>query len=152
MQKLNAPISLADLSAAGVRLRPYEAVTIVRELLALVARGEVAGVPSAHVIRLSSAGAVSVEGPVAAGGRPVMRAAQLLDALLPGAEAGNQFRVPGGLKLVVARALGTLDLPPFATLDAFAEALQRFGATDTVSAIANLVISWSEFVAARVPD
>lgn len=152
MQKPNAPISLADLSAAGVRLRPYEAVTIVRELLALVARGEVAGVPSAHVIRLSSAGVVSVEGPVAAGGRPVMRAAQLLDALLPGPEAGNQFRVPGGLKLVVARALGTLDLPPFATLDAFAEALQRFGATDTVSAIANLVISWSEFVAARVPD
>jgi hypothetical protein len=152
MQRPNTPISLADLSAAGVRLRPYEAVTIVRELLVLVARGEVAGVPSAHVIRLSSNGEVSVEGPVAAGGRPVMRAAQLLDALLPGPEAGNQFRVPGGLKIVVARALGTLDLPPFATLDDFAEALQRFAATDRAAAVANLVISWSEFVAARVPE
>ena len=130
MHRPNAPISLADLSAAGVRLRPYEAVTIVRELLLQVASGDVAGVPSAHVIRLSSAGVVSVEGPVAAGGRPVMRAAQLLDSLLPGPDAGNQFRVPGGLKLVVARALGTLDLPPFPTLDAFAEALGRFAATD----------------------
>jgi hypothetical protein len=152
MHRHNAPISLADLSAAGVRLRPYEAVTIVRELLRLVARGEVAGVPSAHVIRLSGAGVVSVEGPVAAGGRPVMRAAQLLDSLLPGADAGNQFRVPGGLKLIVARALGTLDLPPFPTLDDFAEALGRFAATDPASAVANLVVSWSEFVAARVPD
>ena len=152
MHKPNAPISLADLSAAGVRLRPYEAVTIVRELLRLVARGEVAGVPSAHVIRLSGSGVVSVEGPVAAGGRPVMRAAQLLDSLLPGADAGNQFRVPGGLKLIVARALGTLDLPAFPTLDDFAEALARFSATDPAAAVANLVVSWSEFVAARVPD
>jgi hypothetical protein len=152
MHRPNAPISLADLSAAGVRLRPYEAVTIVRELLRLVARGEVAGVPSAHVIRLSGAGVLSVEGPVAAGGRPVMRAAQLLDSLLPGADAGNQFRVPGGLKLTVARALGTLDLPPFPTLDDFAEALGRFAATDPAAAVANLVVSWSEFVAARAPD
>jgi hypothetical protein len=152
MHKPNAPISLADLSAAGVRLRPYEAVTIVRELLRLVARGEVAGVPSAHVIRLSAAGVVSVEGPVAAGGRPVMRAAQLLDSLLPGADAGNQFRVPGGLKLIVARALGTLDLPPFSALDDFGEALARFSATDPASTVANLVVSWSELVAARVPE
>ena len=31
--------------------------------------------------------------------------------------------VPGGLKLVGARALGTLDLPPFPSLDSFAEGL-----------------------------
>src|SRR5690349_21776475 len=101
MHRPNAPVSLADLSAAGVRLRPYEAVTIVRELLLLAARGDLAGIPSAHVIRLSGAGVVSVEGPVGAGGRPVTRAAQLLESLLPGPDGGSQFRIPGGLKLVL---------------------------------------------------
>ncbi len=154
MHRPNAPISLADLAAAKIQLRPYEAVTIVRELLSLVARGDVAGVPSAHVIRLSSAGVVSVEGPVAAGGRPVLRAAQLLDSLLPASapDAATQFRVPGGLKLVVARALGTLDLPPFPSLESFEEALARFGATDPRAAISNLVNAWADVVAARAPQ
>ncbi len=146
MSRPNVPISLPDLSEAGLKLRPYEAVTIVRELILQVARGAVAGVPSAHVIRLSPSGAISVEGPVAAGGRPVVRAAQLLDALLPAADQGNQFRVPGGLKLVLARALGVLDLPPFASLEAFAEALSRFAATDPAAAVTNLVVTWSELV------
>src|SRR5262245_29317798 len=144
MHRPNAPISLADLSAAGVQLRPFEAVTIVRELLLLVARGDLAGVPSAHVIRLSSAGVVSVEGPVAAGGRNVVRAAQLLEALLPVSDSGKDFRVPGGLKLVIARALKTLDLPSFPSLDSFADALGRFAATDPAAAIANIVASWSD--------
>ena len=150
MHRPNAPIALADLSAAGVRLRPFEAVTIVRELLLLVARGDVAGVPSAHVIRLSSAGVVSVEGPVAAGGRNVVRAAQLLDALLPVSDLGKDFKVPGGLKLVIARALGTLDLPSFPSLDSFADALGRFAATDPAAAISNIVTSWSD-VAGTLP-
>lgn len=127
-------------------MRPFEAVTIVRELLLLVARGDVAGVPSAHVIRLSSAGAVSVEGPVAAGGRNVIRAGQLLEALLPASDSGKDFRVPGGLKLVLARALGTLDLPSFPSLDSFADALARFAATDPAAAIAAIVTSWSDRV------
>jgi Tol biopolymer transport system component len=157
MHRPNAPASLADLAAAEIRLRPYEAVTIVRELLSLVARGDVAGVPSAHVIRLSSAGVVSVEGPVAAGGRPVFRAAQLLDSLLLASDAATQsevttqFRVPGALKLIVARALGTLDLPPFPSVESFGEALARFGATDPPAAISNLVNSWADASAARAP-
>ena len=149
MPRPNGPVSLADLAAAGVRLRPYEAVTIVRELAHQVVRGEIAGVPSAHVVRLSSTGSISIEGPVGAGGRPVVQAAQLLDSILPGAEAASQFRVPGGLKLVVARALGTLDLPPYASLEAFIESLDRFAATDATAAIANLVLSCAESVAAR---
>jgi hypothetical protein len=152
MHRPNAPISLADLAAAGVRLRPYEAVTLVRELILKVARGEVAGVPSSHVIRLSASGALSIEGPVAAGGRSVVRAAQLLDSLLPSADAGNQFRIPGGLKLIVARALGTLDVPAFASLEAFADALSRFSATDPAALVTNLVVTWSEFVASRAPE
>ena len=152
MPRPNAPVSLADLGAAGVRLRPYEAVTIVRELALQVVRGEIAGVPSAHVVRLSSTGSVSIEGPVAAGGRPVVRAAQLLDALLPPADAGSDFRVPGALKLVTARALGTIDLPPFGSLEAMVEALERCAATDPAAAIAGLVASCVEAAGVRSPD
>ena len=149
MPRPNATVSLADLSVAGVRLRPYEAVTIVRALVVQLARGDIAGLPSAHVIRLSSSGNVTIEGPVGAGGHSVARAAQLLDSLLPAGDSETQFRVPGGLKLVVARALGTIDLPPFAGLDAFAEALARFGATDVSATIGGLVSAWEQAAAAR---
>jgi hypothetical protein len=118
-------------------------VTIVRDLALQVSRGELAGVPSAHVVRLTSSGTVTVEGPVPAGGHSVARAAQLLDSLLPPRDAGTHFRVPGGLRLVIARALGQLDLPPFPSLESLAEALERFGAADPVATISNLVISWA---------
>jgi hypothetical protein len=147
MHRLNAAVSLTDLSAAGVRLRPFEAVTLVHELVRRVARGEVAGVPSAHVIRLSPERGLSVEGPVDAGGRSVAHAAQLLESLLPSNEEGADARVPGALKLVLARALGTLDLPPFQSLDAFGEALARFGSADPASVIAGLVARGAEDVA-----
>ncbi len=127
----------------------YEAVTIVREVALQVVRGQIAGVPSAHVVRLSPNGSVSIEGPVAAGGRPVVRLAQLLDSLLPDRDAGSEFRVPGGLKLVVARALGTLDLPPYGSLEAFVESLDRFAATDPAPAIAAVVVSSVEAAAVR---
>jgi hypothetical protein len=123
-------------------------VTITREVALQVVRGQIAGVPSPHVIRLSSNGSVSVEGPVA-GGRPVIRVAQLLDTLLPHDVVGSEFRVPGGLKLVVARALGTLDVPPFGSLEAFVESLERFAATDPVAAITNLVAATVEAAAVR---
>lgn len=151
MSRTDAPVSLADLAAAGIRLRPFEAVTIVRELARQVARDLAPGVPSAHVIRLAPSGAVFIEGPVAAGGRSVARAAQLLETLLPGFDAPPEFRAPGALRLVIARALGTVDLPPYPTLDAFAEALMRFGAPDVAAVVRQLVSSWAESVAAEQP-
>ena len=151
MTRPDAAVSLADLAAAGVRLRPLEIVTIVRELAAQVAAGEAPGVPSAHVIRLSPSGAIFIEGPVAASGRPVARAAQLLDSLLPGFDAAPEFRAPGALRLVVARALGTLDLPAYATLETFSDALARFGAPEAAPIVRQLVASWAECVAAEQP-
>jgi Tol biopolymer transport system component len=53
------------------------------------------------------------------------------------------------LKLVVARALGTLDLPPFPSLESFADALARFAATDCAATVTNLVVTWTELAAAR---
>ena len=132
-------ISLADLAGAGIRLFPFEAVTIAREVLLQVTRGDVPGVPSAHVIRLARAGAISVEGPVAAGGRAVSRAAQLLDALLPPKDAGAEFKVPGALRLCIFRGLGMLDVPPYPSLDSFADALARFAAPDPANVIRTIV-------------
>jgi hypothetical protein len=153
MEKCPPPVSLADLSAAGIRLGASEVVTIVRELVLQVTRGEVAGVPSAHVIRLSAAGTVLVEGPVGAGGPSVARAAQLLESLLPPLDGDEHTRVPGGVRLVVARALRGIDLPPFTSLEAFAEALNRFASTDPAETIANLATAWADQVSTRVaPD
>ena len=129
--------SFADLSAAGISLRPVEAVTLVRELALRVERGELRGVPSAHVIRLSASGMVSVGGPMAADSRSVARAAHLLDTLLPPIDA--PARVPGALRLVLARALGTLDLPPYPSLDSFAQALSRFASDDPEGTVRALV-------------
>ena len=145
-------VSLADLAASGVRLRPEEAATIVRELLQQVSRDELPGVPSAHVIRLDSKGDVTVEGPVAAGGRGVSRGAQLLESLLPGFDAAPEWRVPGALRLVLARAIGTLDLPPYPSLESFAEALARFAAPDTRVVVKDLVAGWEAAVAAQAAD
>jgi Helix-turn-helix domain/WD40-like Beta Propeller Repeat len=132
-------ISLADLSTVGVRLRATDAVTIVRELLLQVSRGELPGVPSAHVIRLTGGGAIVIEGPVAAGGGVVSRGAQLLDSLLPPFDATGELKVPGALRLVVARALGTLDLPAYTSLEEFGAALDRFAEADARLAVRRLV-------------
>ncbi len=136
-------ISLADLSAVGILLRPIDAVTIVRELTVQLAAGELPGVPSPHVIRLASTGAVSIEGPVAAGSRPVARVAQLLESLLPTSDGRGDDPVPPDLRRVIARALGSSNLPPWPSLDSFAEALSRFSAADRGEAIADLVASWA---------
>jgi hypothetical protein len=135
-------ISLADLSAAGVRLHPAEAATLVRELAFQVGRGEIGGVPSGESLRLSPAGSLSIEGPVT-GGPTVARAARLLESLLPGFDAAPEFRVPGALRLVVARALGTLDVPPYPSIESFGDALGRFAASDPAEVIRDLIASYS---------
>jgi hypothetical protein len=132
-----------------VRLRPIEAATIVREVALQVARGDVAGMPSPHVIRIAASGAVSIEGPVGAGGHLVSRAAQLLDSLLPPFDSAPEYRAPGALRLVTARALGTLDLPAYPSLESFAAALTRFAAPDSVALLRDLATTWSEAIATQ---
>jgi hypothetical protein len=137
-----ASVSLADLSAAGLRLRPTEAVTIVRSLALQVARGELPGMPSPHVIRLLPSGTITVEGPVASG-RPVPRAAQLLAGLLP--ESTRNGVEPTPLRRVIARA----QMPGgdgYASLDELAAALATFAAHDPVAAISDLTARWAEAV------
>jgi hypothetical protein len=151
MSTHEAHFSLADLTAAGVTTTYVEAVTIVRDVVLRASRGDLPGVPSAHVIRVSGSGLVSVEGPVAADDQAVRRAAHLLEAMLPGFDAPADLRVPGALRLVVARALGTLDLPPYKTLEELADALSRFASPDLQATVRHLMDRRAASVLAQVP-
>jgi hypothetical protein len=132
-------IALAELAAG--RLGTVEAVTIVREIANRIVEGSLPGVPSPQVIRLTGSGSISIEGPIAADARSVGHAAYLLQTLLPSADFATRTRVPGALRLVIARAMGTLDLPPYPPLAAFADALGRFAAPDASLCIEALVLS-----------
>ncbi len=131
-------IGLAEL--ANGRVNTVEAVTIVREIANRITDGTIPGVPSPQVIRLSSSGSIAVEGPIAADARTVTHAAYLLETLLPDPDVRSTDHVPGALRLIVGRALGTLDLPPYPSLEAFADALARFAAPDAVACIQSLVL------------
>jgi helix-turn-helix protein/WD40 repeat protein len=144
-------VSVADLAAAGVRIRPSDAVTIVRLLALQAIRGELPGVPSAHVIRLCASGAVAIEGPVAAaGGRPVQRAAQLLAALLPQSRKAAADAMP--LDRIIAGALDAGYASLYPSLQEFADALAPFGAQDPEEAIRALVAIWKEVAVPRATD
>ncbi len=131
-------VSLAELAGAEP-LRPVQAVTIVHEIIGRIAAGAIAGVPSPQIIRLSTAGRITIEGPIAADAHTVGHAAHLLSTLLPGFDVRTTERVPGALRLVIARASHILDVPPYPSLEAFAADLVRFTAPDAEACVRELV-------------
>jgi Tol biopolymer transport system component len=135
-----ASVSLSELVAAEP-LRPIQAVTIVQQIVDRICAGTIAGVPSPQIIRLSGAGRMSVEGPIAADAHTVGHAGHLLATLLPGFDMHSKERVPGALRLVIARASRTLDLPPYPSLEAFGADLMRFASHDPEACIRELVTS-----------
>jgi len=123
-------VSLNELQLAGLRFKPAEAAAIVVEICRQHLDGRLPGVPSVNVIRVTDDGNVVAEGPINADGPEVVAAAQLLDDLLPDFKAPAEYRAPGALRIAIARALGTLDLPPFTSLEEFRAAIERFAETD----------------------
>jgi hypothetical protein len=151
---MSSRVSLSEVLAADVLIRPVEAAAIVTEVCARITRGELRGVPSTHVLRVSDTGELWAEGPVTAHRATVSRAAQLLDGLLATADAPPEFRVPGPLRLVLLRARGGIDLPPFPGLDAFATAVARFAPDDSRAVLRELYERWqnaSRAAASRGP-
>jgi len=146
-------VSLAELASTGILLHPGDAAAIVRCMCRRYARGELRGIPSTLVIRLTQDGQIAAEGPVEpdeSDQATIVRAAQLLHDLLPVVDAPAPHRVPGGLRLIVSRALGTMDLPAFASLDEFCDALERFAAPDLAAAVRCLFRSWQAIRGPRV--
>ena len=142
-------VSLAELAAADIRIRPAEAVAIVCEICCQYRGGTIPAIPSPGVIRLTSDGEVVVEGPLTTGPWSVARAAHLLNDLLADFDAPAQYRASGGLRLVTARALGTLDLPPYESLEDFCAALERFAVSDLAAAAQTLYQAWASARVAR---
>ena len=135
-------ITLAELIDADVPLRPDEAVAIMRDVCRQYAAGVLRGIPNATVIRLTRDGQIVVEGPVSRDQSPVPAAAALLAELLPGYSTATGFKVPGGLRLVLARASRSIDLPPFGGVGEFCAALERFAAPDLGTVVRSLFEAW----------
>jgi hypothetical protein len=131
-------LSLAELTAAGIRLRPAEAVAIVADICRQHTEGRLPFIPSAGAIRLGRDGTIAVEGPISTSQDDIARAALLLNALLPDFDAPPEFRASGALRLVIARALGTLDLPRFECLEEFRRAIARFSSLDPRETVTSL--------------
>ena len=146
---MSTRVSLAELAASDIRLRPTEAVAIVRAICAQHASGILRGMPSPGVIRLTRDGDVVAEGPITTEQDDVARAALLLNALLADFDALPEYRACGALRIVIARALGTLDLPPYASLGEFCEALSRFGTDDVREVAQGLFNAWERAHASR---
>jgi|SRR5579872_2908954 len=139
---MDTRVSLAELAAAGIALQSGQAAAIVIDVCRQFERGAIRGIPSTHVIRLTPEGTVVSEGPITTDQPPIAKAAQLLNDLLPPFDAPPAYRVPGGLRLIVARALGTLDLPPFESLDEFCTATGRFTEGDLAAVARVLYRAW----------
>jgi hypothetical protein len=135
-------VSLAELAAADVQLRPAEAVAIVAEICRQFTSGHLRGIPSPGIIRLTADGDIVAQGPMTTEDAGVWRAVHLLNDLLPDVEAPAAYRANGGLRLVMARALRTLDLPPYETLDEFRTALVRFAEPDLSMTVRRLFRAW----------
>ncbi len=108
-------IALSHLLGRGVRLETHEAVALARELLA-----HPCGIPTPENIQLRSDGSASC---IITDGMPsVASVADLLLTLLP----SGTPNVPAPLRYSIARGLETVEAPPFASLDEFSIALERF--------------------------
>ena len=108
-------IALSHLLGRGVRLETHEAIALARELAA-----HPCGIPIPENIQLGSDGSASC---INTAGMPsVASVAGLLLTLLP---AGTP-NVPAPLRYAIARGLEAVEAPPFASLDEFSRALERF--------------------------
>jgi len=145
---MSTRVSLAELAAARIQLRPAEAIAIVDEICRRCEDGVVRGIPPAGVVRLSRAGHLSIEGPTDTGDE-VARASQLLNDLLPAFDATPEYRASGALRLAIARGLGTLDLPAYESLAELRGVLQRFSPADLGDTARSLFQAWDRARAAR---
>jgi len=108
-------IGLSHLLGRGLRLETHEAVALARELLA-----DPCGIPTPENIQLGSDGSASC---IVTDGLPsVSSVAGLLLTLLP----NGTPNVPAPLRYAIARGLETVEAAPFASLDEFSMALERF--------------------------
>ena len=131
-------VSLSHLLDRGVRLECGEAVAIAQLLL------ETPGVPAIDNVELRSDGSAAYLG--TGGSATVRDIAAFLQQLLP-----PEVRVPGALRYAIARGLGGVDAPPFASRTEFSAVLRRFEACERGTIVRALLARASRIAPALVP-
>jgi len=124
-------ISVAEVLAADIRLKPEEAIAIAQQLIQPDSGGAESqphpsranppfGPPTLENVFLESSGRVSCTTSEAT--PAVSEVARFIEQLLP----SDGIRIPGSLRYTLARAQLEVDAPPFDSLEEFAEALARY--------------------------
>ena len=127
---------VGDLIRRGVQLQPHEAVALAQSVIAalrddLNAHGE-SGPPTIETVHIGADGAVSCPGCATPS---VFEIGLFLDSMLP---HGRGIKVPGALQYLVARALGEVDAPRFASVDEVSQVLARYQDGDVRTVVAGL--------------
>jgi hypothetical protein len=134
-----ASVSIAELVADGVPIRPPEALAVI-ETLSESFQGPDVGIPDAAEIVIFADGQLFA-GVIDGGGAPPVKSlANLLRAMLDRAPLGH--RVSPDLCRVVALGLGCLSGKKLMTIEGFAEALRPFAGPDPRSEIRQLFARW----------
>lgn len=126
-------ISMRQLLASGAFIAPHEAIAIVQQLLQNQWDGDADRGFQLDDLKLSDDG--NVQHPPCQEPKEC-EIGRLLDSML-GAASGH--RVPGALRLAVARACRALDAPPFGSLAALSHSLERFAGGDGHEVVRGLV-------------
>jgi hypothetical protein len=129
---MNESLSLSRMRASGVALTAGETVAIVQQLITSGDRETDHGsdvMPLDHILITEDG---HVIGRAGADVRSIPAIGRLLEQLLP---VGGRQGVSGGLRYVIARALGEVEAPPFQSLEELARALVRFESGDRVATV-----------------
>ena len=140
MAQQHQALTLGDLAADGATLTPEEAVALTLAVAERLGWSEPPDNPEIVIVRRDG----TVHLPRAADAAPALpgQYAELLYRLLAFGRDEAELRVPGPLLLLLARARGQIDLPPFASADEFRQALVRFLSRPGAHVIAAAMGRW----------
>jgi hypothetical protein len=128
---------VGDLIRRGVQLQPHEAVALAQSVIAALADGADApiecGPPTVETVHISADGTVRCPGCATPS---VFEVGLFLDSMLP---HGRGTKIPGALQYTVARALGEVDAPRFASVADVSQALTRYEDGDRRAIVAGLI-------------
>jgi WD40-like Beta Propeller Repeat len=127
---------VGNLIRRGVQLQPHEAVALAQSVIAaladdLNAHGE-CGPPTIETVHIGADGAVTCPGCATPS---VFEIGLFLDSML---RHGCGIKVPGALQYLVARALGEVDAPRFASVAEVSQVLTRYEDGDSRTVVAGL--------------
>ena len=135
-------VSAAGLRPAGITLSTAEAVACL--ILVGDALDWAVDAPDPSRVVLRGDGRVDVTAISDTTPARVETYARLLHRLLPDATHDVPARVPGALRLAVARGLGVLDAPPFSSARDFRKAIERFVTDPPEQLVVAVMVRWAE--------